>query len=181
MVNKSVKQELNVSNCGLDHDPVETFVRSEWQARTQSHLFLLYRWAAAAVAIASVIVALVQHIERWHFSVGTFFIYLTRWGILLNMTTTVYGAILVTLWDFSDDFKGVFASAHRFRQFRIASKQYLLTKLVSVFIANIATASKMPAKFRVYWALHNIALTISLCITIVYWAILHNGNLDEHV
>lgn len=107
MVSRKVKRELDVSNCGLDHDPVETFVRSEWQSRSKSYLFLLYRWTVAIVAIASVIVALVQHIDRWNFSLGTFFIYLTRWGILLNMTTTIYGAILVTLWHFSDDFKGL--------------------------------------------------------------------------
>lgn len=38
---------------------------------------------------------------------------------------------------------------------------------------NVMNTSEMPISFKIYWALHNIALISSIVITIIYWAILH--------
>lgn len=102
---KTYKQECTASNCGFDHDPIDSIVRSQWQSRSKNYLYLLYRWLVAIVATASVIVSFVSHIERY--SVALFFIYLTHWGILVNMIVAIYGAILVTFWHFSANFKGM--------------------------------------------------------------------------
>lgn len=102
---KTYKSEFSSSNCGFDHDPIESIVRSQWQSRSQNYLYLLYRWIVAIVATASVIVSFVAHTERY--SVALFFIYLTHWGILVNMIVAIYGAILVTFWHFHNDFKGM--------------------------------------------------------------------------
>lgn len=33
---------------------------------------------------------------------------------------------------------------------------------------------KMPTSFKIYWAIHNIALVTAFVITIVYWTVLHS-------
>lgn len=102
---KTYKKEFASSNCGFDHEPVESIVRSQWQSRSQSCLYLLYRWIVAIVATVSVIVSFAAHMERYSF--GLFFIYLTHWGILINMIVALYGAILVTFWHFHAGFQGI--------------------------------------------------------------------------
>lgn len=102
---RTYKKEFASSNCGFDHEPVESIVRSQWQSRSQSYLYLLYRWIVAIVATVSVIISFAAHVERY--SVGLFFIYLTHWGILINMIVALYGAILVTFWHFHAGFKGM--------------------------------------------------------------------------
>lgn len=101
---KTYKKELKLSNCGFDHDPVDSMVRSQWQSRSKNNFFLAYRWLVAIFTVAVVIVSMYAHVEK--FSFGLFFIYLTHWGILINMVVGVFGAILVTIWHFHSDFKG---------------------------------------------------------------------------
>lgn len=103
---KTYKKELKLSNCGFDHDPVDSMVRSQWQSRSKNNFYLAYRWLVAIFNIAVVIVSMYSHVEK--FSFGLFFIYLTHWGIMINMVVGVFGAILVTIWHFHSDFKGTF-------------------------------------------------------------------------
>ncbi|XP_031620714.1 protein rolling stone-like [Contarinia nasturtii] len=143
---KTHKKELKLSNCGFDHDPVESIVRSQWQSRSKNNIYLIYRLLVAIFVIAVVIVSMYSHMQKYSF--GLFFIYLTHWGILINMVVGVFGAILVTTWHFHTDFQ-----------------------------ENILKNSEMPTAFKIYWALHNIALITSFAVTIIYWSILHNDKI----
>lgn len=104
---KVIKQELKSNNCGFHHDPVDSMVRSQWQSTSKNHFYLIYRWLVAVFVVAVVIIALESHLKKS--SIDTFFIYLTRWGILLNMIVGVFGAILVTIWHFHSDFHSKYA------------------------------------------------------------------------
>lgn len=100
---KVIKRELKFSNCGFDHDPVDSMVRSQWQSTSKNCFYLAYRWLVAIIVVAIVIIALQSHLKNSN--IDTFFIYLTRWGILLNMMVGIFGAILVTFWHFHLDFQ----------------------------------------------------------------------------
>lgn len=140
------KDELGLRNCGMGHLPAEEFVKSQWQSRTKSTMFLLYRLALAifftAVVTNSIVVSVSS--EDW----AKYFIYLTHWGILLCMATSVFGAALVARWYFHPEFSD-----------------------------KICSCEEMPRVFKVYWMMHNITLILSICITIIYWAILHNAEM----
>ncbi|EDO63409.1 AGAP009583-PC, partial [Anopheles gambiae str. PEST] len=71
----SCKEELEVRNCGFAHLPAEEFVKSQWQTRTKSIFFLLYRLALAIFFTGVVINSVVVAVERGEFS--KYFIYLT--------------------------------------------------------------------------------------------------------
>lgn len=101
---KTYKKELKQSNCGFDHDPVDSMVRSQWQTSSRNNIYLIYRWLVAVFVTVVVIISMYSHVEKFPF--GLFFIYLTHWGILINMVVGVFGAILVTIWHFHTDFKG---------------------------------------------------------------------------
>lgn len=102
---KTLKSELSSSNCGFDHDPAEAIVRSQWQSTSKNNFYLLYRWVVAVFVVSVVIVSLITHLGKS--SLGLFFIYLTHWGILLNMIVGIFGAVLVTIWHFHTDFHGI--------------------------------------------------------------------------
>lgn len=97
------KHELTLYNCGFNHDP-ETIVRSQWQLKSKSKVYLIYRWLVAGFVVAAIAVSMYQNAEE--LKVGTYFIYLTHWAISLNMIVGVFGAILVTIWHFNSKFKG---------------------------------------------------------------------------
>lgn len=99
---KVIKREFRQGNCGFHHDPVDSMVRSQWQSTSKNIFYLIYRWVVAVFVVAVVIIALASHLKKSN--IDTFFIYLTRWGITLNMIVGVLGAILVTIWHFHSDF-----------------------------------------------------------------------------
>lgn len=103
---KSCRRELKLNNCGFDHDPADSIVRSQWQSRSKNNFYLLYRWLVAIFVVFVVFYAFYDH--RQKYSIGHFFIYLTHQGIIVNMIVGVMGAILVTMWHFHADFKGMF-------------------------------------------------------------------------
>ncbi|XP_055593397.1 protein rolling stone [Uranotaenia lowii] len=140
------KDELRVRNCCMGYMPPEEFVKSQWQSRTKSTLFLLYRLGLALFYSAVVINSLVE--SSLNDTLGKYFIYLTHWGILMCMATTVMGAALVTRWYFQP-----------------------------AYSEKICNCDEMPRSFKVYWMMHNITLIVSVCITIIYWTILHNDQM----
>uniref|UniRef100_A0A1L8D935 Putative conserved plasma membrane protein n=2 Tax=Nyssomyia neivai TaxID=330878 RepID=A0A1L8D935_9DIPT len=79
---------------------------------------------------------------------GYYFIYLTNWGIIACMVTTTMGAILVTLWHFHPQFS-----------------------------ARVESEGVVPTVFKIYWALHNSTLVMSIIITIIYWSILFDAEI----
>lgn len=106
MAKKVVKREFKLDNCGFNHDPVDSLVRSQWQSTSKCTLYLIYRWLVAVFVVTVVIIALSAHLKKY--TIGTFFIYLTRWGITMNMIVGVYGAVLVTVWHFHTQYQGKF-------------------------------------------------------------------------
>uniref|UniRef100_A0A182XCJ4 Protein rolling stone n=1 Tax=Anopheles quadriannulatus TaxID=34691 RepID=A0A182XCJ4_ANOQN len=46
-----------------------------------------------------------------------------------------------------------------------------------LFSEKVCNSDEMPNAFKIYWMLHNITLILSVCITIIYWAILHNESM----
>lgn len=102
---KTYKKEFQLNNCGFDLDQVDSIVRSQWQSRSKNCLYLAYRWFVAAFVITTVIVSVNGHLRRASFDL--FFIYLTHWGLMINMIVGIYGAVLVTFWHFHTDFQGL--------------------------------------------------------------------------
>lgn len=95
---------MKISNCGFHHDPTESLVQSQWQLRSRSNIYLIYRYFVAIFTTMVVIVSMASHLEKY--GLGKFFIYLTHWGILINMITGIYGAVLVSLWHFHRKYNG---------------------------------------------------------------------------
>ncbi|XP_031630444.1 protein rolling stone-like [Contarinia nasturtii] len=144
------KTELHVSNCGFNHDLVDSFVTSQWQSKSRNTFYLIYRWCFAAFVTCVFVISLYAHVQGTN-NFGKFFIYITRWGLMINLIVGIYGALLVTLWHFCDEYRD-----------------------------GIQTKQTIPRKFQVYWALHTVALELSFVITIVYWSILydHDDSID---
>lgn len=101
---KSCRRELKLNNCGFDHDPADSIVRSQWQSRSKNNFYLFYRWMVAAFVVFVVAWAMYDHLQKYSF--GHFFIYLTHQGVIVNMIVGIMGAVLVTMWHFHADFKG---------------------------------------------------------------------------
>lgn len=51
--------------------------------------------------------------------------------------------------------------------------------LTSLFHFNAITMKSESASYRVYWLLSNVSAVFAFVITIVYWAVLFNGNCDQ--
>lgn len=188
------KKEFKMDKCGFDHDQVDTMVRSQWQTRSKSNIYLAYRIAVAIFTTYVVIDSIINHTSKYE--LGKFFIYLTHWGILINMITGIMGAVLVTIWHFHSDYAGellfLFSSFRSIILIRIFMShlnvkstqveiKFCITSLLLFFVRFIETDkvmrnSEMPTVFKVYWAFHNTALITAFCITIIYWSILHKGN-----
>lgn len=80
------------------------FIIVQWQSRTKSIYYLIYRWLVAAFFVTCVTVSM-SHIASWY-DLGMYFIYLTDWGIWTCMITGAFGAVLVTVWYFHPEFAG---------------------------------------------------------------------------
>lgn len=78
----------------FNHNQPKVFVQSQWQSGNKSLKFLIFRWILAAYFIATVAFSWQRALSRNAF--GTWWIYMTDWGILLCMISTTYGAVLTT-------------------------------------------------------------------------------------
>uniref|UniRef100_A0A0K8TRE5 Putative conserved plasma membrane protein n=1 Tax=Tabanus bromius TaxID=304241 RepID=A0A0K8TRE5_TABBR len=94
----SFTKEFKRDNCGFSHSPPDDLVKSQWQKRTSSIFYVIYRWILALFFTGATITAIVNS-KTWHF-----IIYLTNWGILLCFFTCMLGAILVTIWHFHPEY-----------------------------------------------------------------------------
>lgn len=56
----------------------------------------------------------------------------------------------------------------------------LLTFFFSIAVS-VQELRRMPMAFKIYWALHNVALTMSFVVTIIYWCILHDGIYEINI
>lgn len=130
-----VKVKFNkISNLRLHSEDPTVFVKSQWQKSEKSVIFLIYRWIIAVYFIGIVSYS-------WSRSIyfGTFkfwFIYMTSWGIFLCMLTTIYAAVLTTLYHI--DFIKLEAKS-------VTYKVYWFLSNVSTVFAFVITV--------VYWSL----------------------------
>ncbi|XP_036320866.1 protein rolling stone isoform X3 [Rhagoletis pomonella] len=99
-----VKKEFRRDKCGFHHTPADDFVKSQWQSRTKSVAYLIYRWLIALFFIAVVIDSMLEKEEGSSTNFWLYFIYLTNWGVMFCMLTNVMGAILVTTWHFHPEY-----------------------------------------------------------------------------
>lgn len=79
----------------MDLQGILEWFHFQWQSRTHSKWYLLYRWIIGLYFLGVVVTALSmpQPGKFWFF-----FIYLTNWGIMLCAATTLYAAVLVSIW-----------------------------------------------------------------------------------
>ncbi|XP_036232415.2 protein rolling stone isoform X2 [Bactrocera oleae] len=94
----SLAKEFQREKFSLTQEPSEVFFKSQWQCQPKSIIWLIYRWLFAATFTGGVVGSLIQSFDE-----GKWFIYLTNWGFLLCMYTSVFGAILVTIFYYSKD------------------------------------------------------------------------------
>lgn len=82
-------------------------------------------------------------------NIGYWFIYLTQWGILLCAFSSIFGAILVTI------------------------------SFIHVsYIEKIQKRDSLPVSLKIYWALHNTSLILSVLITAMYWTVVFDKERD---
>ncbi|XP_063710107.1 protein rolling stone-like [Culicoides brevitarsis] len=81
--------------------------------------------------------------------ISKFFIYLTNQGFVLCVTYSVLAAV-VTTWYFQP-----------------------------AQLENIETTENMPLILRIIWVMHNVSLTLSVVITLVYWTLLYDSDKDQ--
>lgn len=96
-------REFQWSNCGFAHSPANNFIKSQWQSRTRSKWYLAYRWILALYFVITVIVSASARTGGVYY-----LIYLTNWGMMLCAATTLYGAILVSIWYCHPSYMGEF-------------------------------------------------------------------------
>lgn len=78
------------------HSQPEDFVQSQWQKDRKSQNFLTFRWTLSALFIVIVFLSWVRALCSGSF--GVWWIYMTDWGILLCMISTLIGALMTTLY-----------------------------------------------------------------------------------
>lgn len=76
----------------------------QWQYRSKSIYYLIYRWLIAIFFVTCVMVSM-SHIASWY-DFGMYFIFMTNWGIWTCLVAGTFGAVLVTLWYFDPKFSG---------------------------------------------------------------------------
>ncbi|XP_073823059.1 protein rolling stone [Musca autumnalis] len=131
-----VKKEFRREKCGFEHTPPDDFVKSQWQNRTRSILYLIYRLFLAGFFIAVVIDSMIDHYNNASF--GLYFIYMTNWGILMCMITNVYAAILVLIWHYRPDYADKLLNLESLTSpFRIYWGIHITTLVVSIVITII--------------------------------------------
>lgn len=88
----------------MNHHFVCFQIPFQWQNRTRSIIYLIYRLFLAGFFIAVVIDSMIDHYRMANF--GLYFIYMTNWGIMMCMITNVYAAILVLIWHYRPEYAG---------------------------------------------------------------------------
>nr|KAH8393532.1 hypothetical protein KR200_004125 [Drosophila serrata] len=93
----SLREEFRWKRFGLGYNSPLNFLRSQWQSKPKSSFFLAYRCFLGAFFGIGVISYTVRYFQK-----GTCFIYLTNWSFYMCGITSVYAAILQTVYHFQD-------------------------------------------------------------------------------
>ncbi|XP_016956565.1 protein rolling stone isoform X2 [Drosophila biarmipes] len=89
----TLREEFRCRRFGLGHPTPSDFLRSQWQTKPKSSIFLAYRWLLGGFFNAGLVTYIILYYRS-----GTVFIYLTNWGFILCGITSLTGAILVTAY-----------------------------------------------------------------------------------
>ncbi|KAH8353618.1 hypothetical protein KR084_012168 [Drosophila pseudotakahashii] len=89
----SLREEFRIRRFGLGHPYPLDFLRSQWQSKPKSSLFLAYRWVLGGFFGVGVVSYLIKYYRQ-----GNCFIFLTNWGFIMCGITSITGAILVTVY-----------------------------------------------------------------------------------
>lgn len=127
---RPVLKEFRTDKCGFNHIAPDDFVKSQWQTRTKSITYLIYRWLISIFFIAVVIYSMVTGMHY-----GMYFIYLTNWGIMMCMLTNALGAILVSIWYLHPEFADRVVDSNAMPiSFKIYWAMHITTLIVSIVI-----------------------------------------------
>lgn len=93
MENKVIEIFKGQINYNLEHDSPKDFVKSQWQVKEKSVVYVIYRWMMACFYLFSFIFSLSTSTARGEFKIH--FIYLTNWNMIGSLFTTSLSALLV--------------------------------------------------------------------------------------
>ncbi|XP_011189322.2 protein rolling stone [Zeugodacus cucurbitae] len=130
----------------LTHEPAEDFFKSQWQSQPKSIIWLIYRWLLAVTFAVGVLGSLIQT-----FNEGKWFIYLTDWGFFLCLYTSLFGAILVTIYYCSKDNIPVPPWA-----LKLYWASYWITLCLATLITFIYWIFIFPTDNQSGWAVYNL-------------------------
>ncbi|CRL06419.1 CLUMA_CG019547, isoform A [Clunio marinus] len=82
-------------NTSFEHSEPGDFLKSQWQKKEKSVVYLIYRWIIAGFYTFSVIASIITSAMR--VELPFYLIYLTHWNLIFTMLTMLLHAYLVTL------------------------------------------------------------------------------------
>lgn len=100
----TAKKKFRLSNCFYEMEPVDVIVRSQWQTKSRSFAYLVYRKLFAIILQVELYYSIYRYAESSSFR--HYFIYLTHWGVILNTIVGILGATLVSVWYQNDEYQG---------------------------------------------------------------------------
>ncbi|XP_055903213.1 protein rolling stone [Eupeodes corollae] len=127
---RPIAKEFHRDSCGFNHTPADDFVKSQWQSRSKSVIYLIYRWIIGLFFVGVVIESILFGGSGYHF-----FIFLTNWGILMCMFTNLLGAVLVSIYHFHPEYEDRLLNMETLTcPFRIYWGMHITTLVVSIAI-----------------------------------------------
>lgn len=103
-IESTYKKRFRFSSCFYELEPVDIIVRSQWQTKSRSFAYMVYRRLFAIILQAEMYYSIYRFAETATFR--HYFIYLTHWGVILNTVVGFMGATLVSMWYQNDEYQG---------------------------------------------------------------------------
>lgn len=147
-----------LSSLGFHHDEPELFVTSQWTAlpKKTAH-FLIFRWVLAGFYVGILSWSWTSTISR-DSGLDYWFIYLTNWGLMLCVLSTVYSVTITTLF---------YCDLITLKPQSALYKVYWLLSNISVVAALLITT--------VYWSILFNGKTINTLEVLIFFR-LFNGH-----
>ncbi|XP_054745127.1 protein rolling stone-like isoform X2 [Anastrepha obliqua] len=144
----SLAKEFQCEKILLSHEPSDVFCKSQWQSQSKSLLWLIYRWIFAALFSAGVLSNVIQTFRN-----GIWFIYLTDWGFILCMYTSIFGAVLVTIYYCRSGKNEVAVSLWALKLYWAS---YWTTLVLATVITTVYWIFIFPNDHLSAWGIHNL-------------------------
>nr|CAD7573751.1 unnamed protein product [Timema californicum] len=170
MMKRVWRKEFLVRILRLDHERPEDFLKCQvinashpvkWQKQPGvSIAFLVYRWALALFFMSALICSVVdagRNITSKDSQAVRYLkwlIYLTNWGYTICTVQAFLAACLLT--------------------------RRLVQERTAVASSDAAPSSTtMSRSYKIYWALHTIAIIVAFGVSIIYWAAVYNPEVNK--